>query len=35
MAIRNAGQRADIKLITLNKLSAKRKVNCLENPNCS
>lgn len=32
MAIRNAGESADIKVITLNKLIAKRKVKCLENP---
>ena len=32
MAIRNAGESADIKVITLNKLTAKRKVKCLEIP---
>ena len=32
MAIRNAGESANMKVITLNKLSAKRKVKCLENP---
>lgn len=32
MAIRNAGESADLKVITLNKLSAKRKVKCLEIP---
>ena len=32
MAIRNAGESIDLKVITLNKLSAKRKVKCLENP---
>ncbi|NCB43337.1 MAG: hypothetical protein EOM59_12050 [Clostridia bacterium] len=32
MAIRNAGESADIKVITLNKLTAKRKVMCLEIP---
>ena len=32
MAIRNAGLSADIKAITLNKLTAKRKVKCLEIP---
>ena len=32
MAIRNAGLSADIKVITLNELTAKRKVKCLENP---
>jgi hypothetical protein len=32
MAIRNAGESADMKVITLNKLTAKRKVKCLENP---
>ena len=32
MAIRNAGESADNKVITLNKLTAKRKVNCLEIP---
>lgn len=32
MAIRNAGVGADIKVITLNKLTAKRKVKCLEIP---
>jgi hypothetical protein len=35
MAIRNAGESADIKVITLNKLTAKRKVKCLENPHYS
>ena len=32
MAIRNAGESANMKVITLNKLSAKRKVKCLEIP---
>ena len=32
MAIRNAGESADIKVITLNKLFGRRTVNCLENP---
>ena len=32
MAIRNAGESADMKVITLNKLSAKRTVKCLEIP---
>ena len=32
MAIRNAGESADMKLITLNKLTANRKVKCLEIP---
>ena len=32
MGIRNAGESADMKVITLNKLTAKRKVKCLENP---
>jgi len=32
MAIRNAGESADMKVIKLNKLTAKRKVKCLENP---
>ena len=32
MAIRNAGERAEIKVITLNKLFGKRTVMCLENP---
>mgnify|MGYP000722390475 CR=1 FL=1 len=32
MAIRNAGESAELKLITLNKLSAKRKGKCLEIP---
>ena len=32
MAIRNAGARTDMKVITLNKLTANRKVKCLENP---
>jgi len=32
MAIRNAGESADMKVITLSKLSAKRTVKCLENP---
>jgi hypothetical protein len=32
MAICNAGESADIKVITLNILTAKRKVKCLENP---
>lgn len=33
MAIRNAGESANMKVITLNKLTAKRKVKCLEIPN--
>jgi hypothetical protein len=32
MAIRNAGESADMKVITFNKLRAKRKVKCLEIP---
>ncbi|MCK9450278.1 MAG: hypothetical protein M0Q90_01135 [Bacteroidales bacterium] len=32
MAIRNAGERADMKVITLNKRSAKLKGKCLEIP---
>lgn len=32
MAIRSAGESADMKVITLNKLTAKRKVKCLEIP---
>ncbi len=32
MAIRNAGESADMKAITLNKLTVKRKVKCLEIP---
>ena len=32
LAIRNAGKSADMKVITLNKLSAKLKVKCLEIP---
>ena len=32
MAIRNAGESAETKLITFNKLSAKRTVKCLEIP---
>ena len=32
MAIRNAGESADMKVITLNKLTAKRKVKCLGIP---
>lgn len=32
MAIRNAGESADMKVIVLNKLTAKRKVKCLEIP---
>ena len=32
MAIRNAGESADMKVIKLNKLTAKRKVKCLEIP---
>ena len=32
MAIRNAGESADMKVITLNKLTAKLKVKCLEIP---
>ena len=32
MAIRNAGESADMKVITLNKLSAKLKGECLEIP---
>lgn len=35
MAIRNAGESADMKAITLNKLIAKRKVKCLENLHCA
>jgi hypothetical protein len=30
LAIRNAGENADMKVIILNKLTAKRKVKCLE-----
>lgn len=30
MAIRNAGESTDMKVITLNKLTAQRKVKCLE-----
>jgi hypothetical protein len=30
LAIRNAGENADMKVIALNKLTAKRKVKCLE-----
>ena len=32
MVIRNAGKSADMKVITLNKLTAKRTVKCLEIP---
>lgn len=32
LAIRNAGESADMKVITLNKLTAKRKVKCFEIP---
>jgi hypothetical protein len=32
LAIRNAGEDADIKLITLNKQTAKRNVKCIEIP---
>ena len=32
LAIRNAGESAAMKVITLNKLTAKRKVKCLEIP---
>lgn len=32
MAIRNAGESAEMKVITLNKQTAKRKVKSLENP---
>jgi len=32
LAIRNAGESAELKVITLNKLTAKRKVKCLEIP---
>jgi len=32
MAIRNAGENANAKVITLNKRTAKRKVKCLEIP---
>jgi hypothetical protein len=32
LAIRNAGESADMKVITLNNLTAKRKVKCLEIP---
>ena len=32
MAIRNAGESADMKVITLNKLTAKQKVKCFEIP---
>ncbi len=32
LAIRNAGESADIKLITLNKLYGRRTVKCLETP---
>jgi len=32
MAIRNAGESAEMKVITLNKLTAKRKVECPEIP---
>ncbi len=32
MAIRNAGERANMKVITLNKLTAIRKVKCLKIP---
>ena len=32
MAIRNAGESADMKVITLNKLHGRRTMKCLENP---
>jgi len=32
LAIRNAGESADMKVITLNNLCGKRTVKCLENP---
>ncbi len=32
MAIRNAGENADMKVITLNKLTANRKVKCPKTP---
>jgi len=32
MAIHNAGESADMKVIAFNKLTTKRKVKCLENP---
>lgn len=32
LAIRNAEESADMKAITLNKLTAKRKVKCFETP---
>lgn len=32
MAMRNAGESAEMKVTTLNKLTAKRKVKCLEIP---
>lgn len=32
MAIRNAGESAEMKVITLNKPTAKRKMKCLEIP---
>jgi len=32
MAIRNAGESANMKVITIYKLTAKRKVKCLEIP---
>jgi len=32
MAIRNADESADMKVITLNKLTTRRKVKCLEIP---
>ncbi len=32
MAIRNVGKSTDMKVITLNKLTAKRKMKCLEIP---
>lgn len=32
MAIRNAGESTEIRVITLNKLTAERKVKCLEIP---
>ena len=35
MAIRNAGESADMKVITLNKLTTKLKVKCLEIPHCA
>ncbi len=32
MAVRNASESADMKAITLNKLTTKRRVKCLESP---